>query len=278
MVSLRQTSTSRLLAAAPAGRLRLLVTSRVAVPLDAGAGSFALDPLSPTEAGALVSALAPGVSDEDAVAIAARCGCVPVKICALANAINLSAISASDIVASSTGGEAVPASGSSHGDLLGGMNVDVLSVALNAAPSDIRAALESLTAFPTSFDEESAAEVMLGVLGGDAMVSSSSRCKELLRAAVTAGLLNHDPRSDVYKMHLLVREAVLSGGGLGGKPPLAARRAFLIRTARRLEMAGDMFKTKDQSMAALALFDAEWASFDVLLKDLTDEELLLELC
>ena len=59
---------SRLLVAAPANRLRLLVTSRVPVPVTGGAGSFSLEPLSVNEAAALVSALAPDadVSAQDA--------------------------------------------------------------------------------------------------------------------------------------------------------------------------------------------------------------------
>jgi hypothetical protein len=53
------TTLSRLLAAAPEGRLRLLVTSRVPVPVEGGAGSFSLEPLSVKEAEGLVLAVAP---------------------------------------------------------------------------------------------------------------------------------------------------------------------------------------------------------------------------
>ena len=56
---------SWLLAAAPVNRLRLLVTSRVPVPVEGGAGSFSLEPLSILEAAGLVSALAPDVSAEE---------------------------------------------------------------------------------------------------------------------------------------------------------------------------------------------------------------------
>ena len=41
-------------------------------------------------------------------------------------------------------------------------------------------------------------------------------------------------------------------------------RAFVTRVARLLEEAAEMFRAKDQSTAALALFDAERASFDAL--------------
>ena len=87
---------SRLMAAAPADHLRLLVTSRVPVPVHGGADSFSLEPLSVKDAAGLVSALAPDVFAEDAEAVAAHCGCMPAKICALAIAINIGTLSVSD--------------------------------------------------------------------------------------------------------------------------------------------------------------------------------------
>jgi len=44
-------------------------------------------------------------------------------------------------------------------------------------------------------------------------------------------------------MHLLVRDAALAGAP-DGKPPAGAWRAFLIRTARLLQSAAQMFNTK----------------------------------
>jgi len=112
---------SRLLEAAPAGCLRLLVTSRVPVPVQGGAGSFSLEPLSVKEAAGLVSALAPDLSAEDAEAVAAHCGCMPIKICALAIAVNVGALSVSDALAS--GGRAAatapPAAASSDAQGVG---------------------------------------------------------------------------------------------------------------------------------------------------------------
>jgi hypothetical protein len=174
---------SQLLAAAPAGRLRLLVTSRVPVPVEGGAGSFSLQPLSVKEAAGLVSAWAPNISAKDAEAVAAHCGCLPVKIYSLANAIHVGATSVSVL-----------------------LSKEPLVAALEAAPADVRATVEALTVFPTAFDEESAADVLTGVVGaGDgassgATAAAATACKKSLDAAVSARLLNHDPRSDTYKV------------------------------------------------------------------------------
>jgi fructose-1,6-bisphosphatase/sedoheptulose 1,7-bisphosphatase-like protein len=72
-------------------------------------------------------------------------------------------------------------------------------VALEAAPADVRATIEALTVFPTAFDEESAADVLAGVVGAGAGVDVAA-CKKSLDAAVSAGLLNHDTRRDTYKV------------------------------------------------------------------------------
>jgi len=81
-----------------------------------------------------------------------------------------------------------------------------LVAALEAAPADVRATVDALTVFPTAFDKASAADVLTGVVGVDAGVGASSAvaataaCKKSLDAAVSAGLLSHDPRSDTYKV------------------------------------------------------------------------------
>ena len=94
--------------------MRLLVTSRVPVPMEGGASSFSLEPLSAREAAGLVSALAPNVSTEDAEAVATHCGCVPVSICASARAIKVGPLSVSGLLASAGGAAAsAPAAASS---------------------------------------------------------------------------------------------------------------------------------------------------------------------
>ena len=126
---------SRLLVAAPANRLRLLVTSRVPVPVTGGAGSFSLEPLSIQEAAGLVSALAPDVSAEDAEAVAAHCGCMPVKICALAIAVNVGALSVAGALGYGGGAAAAAASAESQVSLTDNvLNKDALVAALEAAP------------------------------------------------------------------------------------------------------------------------------------------------
>ena len=193
---------SRLLAAAPADRLRLLLTSRVPVPVQGGAGSFSLEPLSVEEAAGLVSALAPIVSAEDAEAVAAHCGCIPVKICALAIAINVGALSVSDALGSGGGAAAAAATSDSPEPPTDNLrNKDALVAALEAAPAEVRATVEALTVFPTAFDEESAADVLAGAVGtGASSDADAAACKKRLDAAVSAGLLNHDPRNDTYKI------------------------------------------------------------------------------
>ena len=182
-----------LLTAAPKDCLRLLVTSRVPVPVEGGACSFSLEPLSVEEAAALVLALEPDLSAKDAEALAAHCGCIPAKIRLLANAINGGAMSVSSL-----------------------LRKDPLVAALEAAPAEVRATVEALTVFPNAFDEEHAADVLTGVVGAGAGSSSDAdaaavACEKLLAAAVKAGLLLHDPRSDTYNMQLLVRDADLAG-------------------------------------------------------------------
>jgi len=80
---------------------------------------------------------------------------------------------------------------------------DALVAALEAAPAEVRVTIEALTVFPTAFDEESAAAVLTGVVGtGASCDADAAACKKSLDAAVTAGLLHHDPRSDTYKVGL----------------------------------------------------------------------------
>jgi len=76
---------------------------------------------------------------------------------------------------------------------------------LEAAPADVRATVEALTVFPSTFDETSAADVLMGVAGvgvgaGAASDVATATFKMSLHATVSAGLLCHDPRKDTYKV------------------------------------------------------------------------------
>ena len=77
---------------------------------------------------------------------------------------------------------------------------------MEAAPAEVRATLEALTVFPTAFDKESAADVLTGAAdagvadNASSAAAASAACKKALDAAVSAGLLSHDPRNDTYKV------------------------------------------------------------------------------
>jgi hypothetical protein len=117
------------------------------------------------------------LSAKDAEALAAHCGYEPVKICLLANATKGGTQSVSVL-----------------------LGKDPLVAALEAASAEVRATVEALTVFPTAFDEESATDVLAGAVGAGAPSAAAAACQQSINAAVWAGLLSHDPRSDMYKV------------------------------------------------------------------------------
>lgn len=252
---------SRMLRSAPPGRLRLLITSRVCVPLQDNAATFPLEPLTPQEAARLVLLLAPSLDAKDAEKIAERCGYSPVKMQALAAAVDVGAITL-DFAKEETFSESTenPHKVSDVPDKRVHRIVsevsrkfNALQTAMEAAPAEVRAAMMSLTVIPTAFDDEAAS----AILGCDA--------KALLQAALNAGLLDHDAVNGKYKMHLLVRDVALAACSPAGSPPAHAWCQFVMHTCSRLRQVIDLYTSKNGSTPALALFDEERASFDAML-------------